>query len=192
MLNYGYITEVDYSKGFAKVDLVGKNIPTGWIQMLVQSSKETKHIFPYAIGEYVAVLMVDNSDNGVILGAVYGGDDKPDGGSENVYRIKFKDGATIEYDTDASTLKIDAVSALDIAAEDVTITVSGTCTIDGNLYVTGDINVDGSIDALDDISTTGNVDAFSDVSAGAGLIKLTTHKHSGVTTGPGSTGPSIP
>lgn len=63
-------------------------------------------------------------------------------------------------------------------------------------HFTGNITSDGNIAATGNITTNGNVHADgvieSDTEVLVGAIGLTTHKHSGVQRGGGSTDPSIP
>lgn len=89
--------------------------------------------------------------------------------SESAVELRSKDGATkISLDPSAQTIAMTAPGGATITAD---------VTIDGDLTVTGKIHADGEIDSSADVKT--------------GAISLKNHKHGGVTTGGGQTGPAV-
>ena len=62
---------------------------------------------------------------------------------------------------------------------DLTATASGTITLDG------DVTVTGTLDVQDDVSVQGDIDVTGDVDG----VNVSSHRHSGVTSGGSMTGP---
>lgn len=98
-LMFGTIWETKPDLGMARVEFAEDRITSALLPYLVQGSADTKFIFPLPIGAQVACLMDEHCEYGVILGPIYSEGDTPDGGSEDVYRVVFKDGAEFQYDT---------------------------------------------------------------------------------------------
>lgn len=82
--------------------------------------------------------------------------------------------------------------ASEIKAKDGEISVTTT-----KLKITADVEITGNVEITGDTTTTGNVDVTGDITATgtitgtqvmAGTIPLTTHKHSGVSSGSSKTG----
>lgn len=104
----------------------------------------------------------------------------------------------------AQTVDVEAAVSVEVSAPEVNITspvvnitgalnVIGVATV-GALAVSGSAG-SGGVTIQGDLNITGDVAASGKVEGGEikeGLIRLGTHKHSGVTTGPGTSGTPVP
>lgn len=143
-LRFGRISEMDLSKGLARVRFKEDGIVSPWLSIAVPNTKDTKYSLPMAVNEHVYCIMDENGDTGVIGGAIYSRDSQPElvGGSVGVV---FPDGSKVEFND--GTLIIEAVG-------EVNITASPKVTIEGNLEVSGFIKANGEVTAK---ATTLNV-----------------------------------
>lgn len=197
MLRFGNITEIQPDTGYARVTFLDDDIVSDWLQICVPGALGNKYAYSFAINEQVACLMDHNGDEGVILGALYNdGTQPPPGISDKIASVVFSDGTKIEYDSQAGKLTINSVGSVEIqAATEVKITAP-VITVTGNLLVSGSISAGGGTMTLEggNINVDGSLTAdqinASEVTAGG--VALTTHKHTGVTTGGGTSGPAIP
>lgn len=217
MLRFGQISEIDVSKCYARVKFFDDGIVSAPLQIVVMGALSTKFFHIFDINEQVACLMDENSEDGVILGAVFSDGVNPDGGNKDVVRVKFPDGSSIEYNRDSHEYNIDVKGKINIEAETVNVTASnvniesatqitGATEIVGNVTVTGNITASGTVTASTAISTPslsgpgvtmsgGNLEATGSITGAeviAGTVNLETHVHGGVTTGSGSTAPPTP
>lgn len=222
MLRFGNISAIDPAKGYARVTFIDDNVVSDWLQVVTLGSLQNKYSHTFDINEQVACLMDENLEDGVILGAIFSDSIAPDGANKDVVRVKFPDNSSIEYNRDTHEYNIDIKGKINITAEsDVTITseadvnitavnltaeISGQATINaptvsitGATTVTGALTVTGAISAgsiassgaitATDVTASGNV-VGAEVSVGA--INLSTHKHTGVTVGAGTSGTPVP
>lgn len=209
MLKFGNICDIDAASGLCRVEFDDDGITSDWLPLIVKNSFNTKDFFIFDIGEHVACMMDQNSENGVILGAVYSQDRKPDGGAKDHQRIVYKDGSVFDFDMSSGTLSIDikgdvnlktvgsvnieATGSVNIKAISTEIqapanTVKGPLLVEGLLTATAGIQASGgtggALKITGDIESTGKIEAGGDVKAGS--ISLQSHIHAGVTSG-GST-----
>jgi phage baseplate assembly protein V len=103
MLRYGNISQINASKGLARVHFDDVDIVSGWLPIIVPRTNTDKQVDPMEEGEHVACLMDSRDENGVILGAIYSTQDIPptDAGADTFIR-KFADGTIIKYDRGAT------------------------------------------------------------------------------------------
>jgi len=217
-LKYGIVSEV--KKGFVKVFFEDDEIVTDWLSVLVGKSLNDRQSWPLEVNEHVACLMDEHCEEGICLGAITNESDQDAGEAPGKFRKIFTDGTLIEYDKNGKKLTVDVKGSLEAktdgeASIDAGTTLSGKAGAKATIQapaieLTGNVVVKGSLIAGSimvaaggtlssengaplkadvDIETTGTIKA-SDVKAG--LISLSTHKHSGVTTGPGTSGTPIP
>lgn len=209
----------DAKPGFARVFFEADNIVSDWWPVISKTSLKDKESWPLNVQEHVVCLCDYRMEEGVILGCIASEADPVDAGAgTGKFRTVFEDGTVIEYDKDAHKLTADVKGNVNVTASDdieatSTTNIKATATIKatiqapdiqlvGNVTVTGVISAggisaapmagvsgaDGKITAAADIETTGDVKA-ADVKAGT--ISLLTHKHTGVQTGGGVSGPPI-
>lgn len=106
MIKFGKISEIDAAKGRVRVEFDEDGIVSGWLPYLVSKSLNDKFFYIFDKGEHVACQMDDHCENGVVMGAIYSSSTAPDGGAEGKVRVKFSDGAEVEYDKGAHQLKV--------------------------------------------------------------------------------------
>lgn len=105
MMRYGIISDVNYSKGEARVYFDEIDMVSGWLT-LPQNINVNQH---YAVNQQVAVMMHSNGEDGEILHTVpHEGNIPPAWASENVEGYQFKDGSKVTYNSSTGTLTIDA------------------------------------------------------------------------------------
>ena len=180
MLRFGNITEIDVSKCYARVKFLDDGIVSAPLQIVVMGALSTKFFHIFDINEQVACLMDENSEDGVILGAVFSDDITPDAGDKDVVRVLFPDDSSIEYNRNSHEYNIDIKGKINITAEsDINIksdaevnldaevvnatattiniegatNITGATEITGNLIVTGNITASGTVTATTAIST---------------------------------------
>jgi phage baseplate assembly protein V len=172
--------------GFARVRLPDcDNMRTMWLPIAVPKSKEDQACWTYDHGEQVAVLLDANGEDGVIVGAIYSDADTPPITDKNIFTIRFKDGAVLEYNRETHVLKVTGVGQILVDAQvDIVLKAGGKVTVDapeseftGNVTVqkkltylgglagsggdgssiAGNFNVNGNIGVNGDVSATGSV-----------------------------------
>lgn len=200
MLRFGIISEIDANKGLARVKFPEDDIVSGWLPILQKNTLKNRYYATHDVNEHVACMMDEHSENGVILGAVYSKSELPGAvKGANVAGVEFEDGTKIKYDRSAKVLTIDTPGDVTIICDKATVQAQtqitlecGDIQLDGNVNVTGDITAGGDVEANGDIKTTsGNIETTSGAVT-EGLIRLGTHKHTGVTPGGGITATPIP
>lgn len=207
MLKFGLISEVDATTGLAKVNFDQEGIVSGWLPMLQPKTKLDQFVIPFDINEHVVCLMDDRLEHGVILGAIYDSKNKPTGADNKKIRVQFVQGLCVEYDRDSKTLTLNGEGHF-------TVDISGNVTVNCDKAVINSLT-DAEISAVTEIKLTAPVVTVSgelsaaaitttgsgNITAGGtlqgavvkqGLIELGTHKHTGVTTGGGTSGTPTP
>lgn len=102
MLKFGIISEVNYSKGLARVNYDDINIVSGWLSLPSNSTKGIKNCVRLPINTQVAVLQHHDGEQGVIISALWSqvdtpptwADDKTDG-------IEYDDGDKFLHKSDS-------------------------------------------------------------------------------------------
>jgi len=78
MLKFGIVTNINPALAQARVQFADDDILSFWLPILQQKTQKDKFYAIPDIGEHVACLMDENSEEGVILGAIYSAlDDTP-------------------------------------------------------------------------------------------------------------------
>jgi phage baseplate assembly protein V len=171
-LRNGTIVEMKPESGRARVRFAEDGIVSAFLPIVYQKTTGDKFMHSLDPGQYVACMMDEHSENGVIVGAIYAGDNAPVGAGADIWAVTFSDGTRIEYDRENSKLTIDTSGDVLVKCD--------TAEIDGDLKVTGDIDVDGGLSARGEVTamaTTLNV-------------SLSTHMHP--TAAPGPPSPPTP
>ncbi|AHI67851.1 phage baseplate assembly protein V [Burkholderia thailandensis] len=170
--------------GFARVRLAELgNLRTMWLPIAYPKTQHDQCCWTYDEGEQVAVLMDGRGEDGVILGAIYSAADRPPVSDPNKFTVRFKDGATLEYDRATHVLACSGVARVVVeasaeivlrAGEKVTVvapqaefsanvTVKGKLTYEGGMAgsggagasIAGNVKVDGNIEATGSIIDAG-------------------------------------
>jgi phage baseplate assembly protein V len=199
MLRFGNITEVDPANGYARVTFTDDGIVSGLLQFLTLGAIKDKFSFTFNVNEQVACLMDENSEEGVILGAIFNDQSKPSEGiAEGIFKTLFDDGSVIEYNRNTSEYTLDIKGKINIVGEgeviisslaavkinavnaEITATTIAKITapsiqLNGAVAVGGAITISGAISAPGGGPINGDFKVTGDIQAG--LISLTTHKH---------------
>lgn len=119
-------------------------------------------------GEQVVLLCPEGDISaGIILRGVEC-DTFPAPASGNLFRVKFPDGSTLDYDPDGHVMTIN------LSGGKLVINAPADVEVTANVKIIGDVTVDGKIDATGDVK--------------AGDISLKNHKHGNVSAGLAKTG----
>ena len=104
-LQTGTVSAVDADGVKARVRLPEcDNMRTNWLDVLQRNTQNNKDYWLPDVGEQVKVLLDENGEDGVILGAVYSDVDKPPFGNKDVRGTTFSDGAEFSYNRASHTL----------------------------------------------------------------------------------------
>jgi phage baseplate assembly protein V len=213
MLRFGKISDIDPDKCYARVRFTDDEIVSDWLQIVVLGAISNQFFHIFDINEQVACLMDENSEDGVIIGAVFNDKTTPSNGGKDIVRVSFSDESFIEYNRSSHEYTIDIKGKINISAEseinitsesevkinalNATITATTLAKIEapaiqlnGAVAVSGGLTVGGTITAPEGGPISGNIEVTGDVKAGT--VSLKTHIHPGVQTGSGSTGTPTP
>lgn len=111
---FGYISDYDPARHFARVEFPDLGITSGWLPIGVPNSYSNHDELHMDIGEHVYCLLHDNT--GIILCAVYDGKNKPPKGDKDTRITTYQDGTTISYDRKSHILGIDIQGDLCVKA----------------------------------------------------------------------------
>lgn len=196
MLRFGNITEVDPAKGYARVTFTDDGIVSDWLQVLTIGAIKDSFSHTFSINEQVACLMDENSEEGVILGALNNDKTPPNGAGDGIFRVKFEDDSVIEYNKNTNKYTLDingevsikSSSVVNIESVTANVNASAIAKIDapviqlnGAVAVTGAITVSGTLTAPGGGAISGDLKATGDVQAGT--VSLKTHRHTSSTSG---------
>jgi phage baseplate assembly protein V len=166
--------------GFARVRLPDfDNLRTMWLPIAYPKTQDDQACWTYDSGEQVAVLMDARGEDGVIIGAVYSSADVPPITDSNVFAVRFKDGARLEYDRAKHVLTVSGMRKVVIEASaevllkaDAKVLVqtpnaefAGNVTIQKQLIAQGGMVVSGGAGAVvsGDITLNGNLNASGSI-----------------------------
>lgn len=138
MLRYGKINTADPTKGRYKVEFVedqdhaGNNLITASLPCVTINSLMNKAENPLDVGESVVVIMDENCEEGVILGAYNDKDNLPVFANQDQSGITYKDGSFIKYDRAAKKYTASFEGDVEIVkSSNITVACSGTIEFNG-------------------------------------------------------------
>ncbi|MBC0111408.1 phage baseplate assembly protein V [Escherichia coli] len=103
----GIISDIDETSVRVRVTLPEcDNLKSNWLAVLQRNSQDNKDYWLPDMGEQVEVLLDDNGEDGVVLGAVYSTVDTAPVASRDKRYVQFSDGAAFEYDRSTHQLTI--------------------------------------------------------------------------------------
>lgn len=108
MLKFGIVTNINPTLAQARVQFAEDDILSYWLPILQQKTLKDKFYAIPDIGEHVACLMDENSEEGVILGAIYSSADFPPATSKTQLMIKFEDDSFILFNKETGILTLKA------------------------------------------------------------------------------------
>lgn len=202
LVRVGVVTALDAANARVKVKTGG--ISTDWLPWLTARAGATRTWSAPRAGEQVLVISpYGDPAQAVVLPAIYQDSYAAPAASQDIERTTFPDGSTVDYDSASHTLTVNVGSGqVVVNCNSATVNAASSVTLDtpttnctGNLNVTGVTTTGGlvSTGAAGGASITGAVTVTGDVSTTGALTNNgkavgSTHTHSGVQTGGGSTG----
>ncbi len=106
MLRFGIVTQINSASVQARVNFGDDDSTSFWLPILQTKTFKDKFYSMPDIGEQVACLMDENSEDGVILGAIYSTEDVPVIDSEKQISLNLENNSLINIDKETNTLTI--------------------------------------------------------------------------------------
>jgi len=216
MLRFGFITDIDPTAGMAKVTFSDDENVSDWLQLVVKGT-DNKDVFTININEQVACLMDENSEDGVILGALFN-NKTPANGGVGIFKTAYSDGSLISYDRNSGKYEIDIKGVVNLkATKKITVesltevevkstvktTIKSTAnvtieapliTLTGAVAISGALAIGGAVTGASGAPISGNIQVAGKLIAGTdvevGTIKLKTHTHNSNSGGGITTAPN--
>ena len=135
MLRFGTVTSINPKTARAKVQFAEDGMNSYWLAVLQNKTFKDKFYSMPAVGEQVACLMDENSEDGVILGAIYTTEDTPIIETEKQVSANFEDGTFANVDKETQTLTLSFP----------------------NIHLIGDIVHEGSLSNTDGITSDSDI-----------------------------------
>lgn len=186
MIRLGIVTEVDHEA--ARCLVKSGELTTAPLPWLIPRVGDTSEWSAPTTGEQVVVISPGGDINqGLVLRGIYSQANPAPENSETAHLVKYPDGAVIEYDHGAHTLKatLPGGGSAEITA-DAGVTVNGPLTVNGDTQITGTTQIDGDTSITGEVAVDGTIEASGDVTGED--ISLAHHKHPGVQSGSAKTG----
>lgn len=148
MLRFGIVSQINPVLAQARVSFEDDESTSFWLPILQTKTLKDKFYSMPDIGEQVACLMDRNSEDGVILGAIYSSEDVPAVSCEKQISLNLENNSLINIDKETNTL---------------TITFQNI-NLNGNINHTGVlINTDGITSQADITDKTSSMQAMRDI-----------------------------
>lgn len=207
---FGIVTAVDAGRGWARARLPEyDNLETAFLPVLQRRTHRDKALDLPDVGEPVALLLDLRGEDGVILGAIWSEVDpvpQTDGADVDVRR--YADGTVLRYDRTAHRLTADVQGEIVAACTGkADVTAEGPARVESKAALTlaaPTITMRGALSMRSyegDGPTTAEIDGPLTVKRGdvtvpdndvkAGDVSLKEHRHGGVDTGGGTSGPPV-
>lgn len=106
MLRFGIVSQIDPINVQARVSFEDDESTSYWLPILQTKTLKDKFYAMPDIGEQVACLMDANSEDGVILGAIYSTEDVPVVTSEKQISLNLENNSLINIDKETNSLNI--------------------------------------------------------------------------------------
>ena len=106
MLRFGIVSQIDPINVQARVSFEDDESTSYWLPVLQTKTLKDKFYAMPDIGEQVACLMDENSEDGVILGAIYSTEDVPVVTSEKQLSLNLENNSLINIDKETNSLNI--------------------------------------------------------------------------------------
>lgn len=113
---------------------------SGWLDVSQVASSGMKFYSRPAPGSLVACLVDQNRESGVVVGALYNDQDAAPADSAETLHMEMADGSVLSYAGGVLTFAHAGGAVIEVAGSSVTIT--GDCTLDGNLTVKGNTDLE--------------------------------------------------
>lgn len=106
MLRFGIVSQINSALVQARVSFEDDESTSFWLPILQTKTLKDKFYIMPDIGEQVVCLMDENSEDGVILGAVYSTEDTPVITSEKQISLNLENNSLINIDKETNSLTI--------------------------------------------------------------------------------------
>ena len=106
MLRFGIVSQINPLLCQARVNFGDDDSTSYWLPILQTKTLKDKFYSMPDINEQVVCLMDQNSEDGVILGAIYSSEDKPAVTSEKQLSVNLENGSQINADKETDTLTV--------------------------------------------------------------------------------------
>lgn len=106
MLRFGIVSQINPISVQARVSFEDDESTSFWLPVLQTKTLKDKFYSMPDIGEQVVCLMDENSEDGVILGAIYSTEDIAVAQTEKQLAMNLEDGSYINADKEAQTLTV--------------------------------------------------------------------------------------
>ena len=106
MLRFGIVSQIVPINVQARVSFEDDESTSFWLPIIQTKTLKDKFYSMPDIGEQVACLMDENSEDGVILGAIYSTEDVPAVTSENQISLNLENNSLINIDKETNSLNI--------------------------------------------------------------------------------------
>ena len=106
MLRFGIVTQINPELAQARVNFGDDDSTSFWLPVLQTKTLKDKFYAMPDINEQVVCLMDENSEDGVILGAIYSTEDTPIIKSEKQISLNLENSSLINIDKETNTLTI--------------------------------------------------------------------------------------
>ena len=148
MLRFGIVSQINPITVQARVNFGDDDSTSFWLSVMQTKTLKDKFYSMPDIGEQVVCLMEENSEDGVILGAIYSNSDKPISNSEKEFSINLEDGSSINANKETNSLTV----------------VFSNMKLVGNIEHVGILtNSDGIISQADITDKTSSMQAMRDI-----------------------------
>ena len=136
MLKFGVVTNINPTLAQARVQFADDDVLSYWLPVLQQKTQKDKFYAIPDIGEQVACMMDEKSEEGVILGAIYSSADATPASSKTHLMIKFEDDSFIEFNKETGILTL-KFNGIDVISD---ITQTGTLQNSAGITSAADIS----------------------------------------------------
>ena len=106
MLRFGIVSQINPVLAQARVSFGDDDLTSYWLPVLQLKTMKDKFFVMPDIGEQVACLMDENSEDGVTLGAIYSTEDVPIVTSEKQISLNLENNSLVNIDKETNTLTI--------------------------------------------------------------------------------------
>jgi len=106
LLRFGIVSQINPVLAQARVSFEDDESTSFWLPILQTKTLKDKFYSMPDIGEQVACLMDENSEDGVILGAIYSSEDVPAVTTEKQISLNLENNSLINIDKETNTLTI--------------------------------------------------------------------------------------
>lgn len=182
-LKFGFVSALDATTHRVRVKLPDlDDLETYWLPVLCLRTRRDRVEHLPDVGDHVAVLLDQNGEDGLVLGAIFSARDPAPGGGPDITAARFADGTVVEYDRAAHRMLLSVRGPVEVVADGpVSITApsvhvtaqsvtidSPQVTVTGKLTVGNGIAVSGGDGAAATIS--GNVAVEGSISASGSIM----------------------